>query len=273
MNLDCFIIFYNQENFVEQRLNNIFKILPVKNITIINDHSIDNTLEKIKRFLFKKKIKSNLINNSHNKGILKNWKFCAETATKDDIWILEGDDLTDRNFLKRYKIIKQSHNDIDIFSGVTYSINDKNEITGKQTKNIFKKLNLKFLINEEVTRFSELNFILSILNLFPNIGSLIFNKNVFKENLFKLNGKDLLVNYAFDWILYYIISQNENLKFYFDFKAINYFKIHDKNFSEQHDKSKKVREIKLAYNFFDKYQNNQSIELVKLRERYINSLK
>lgn len=273
MNLDCFIIFYNQENFVEQRLNNIFKILPVKNITIINDHSIDNTLEKIKRFLFKKKIKSNLINNSHNKGILKNWKFCAETATKDDIWILEGDDLTDINFINRYNIIKKKYSEIDIFSGITYRIDHKNKIIGRQTQEIFEKLNVKFLGNEEVHKFSQLNFVLSILNLFPNIGSFVFNKNVFKENLFKIHENNLLVNYAFDWVLYYIISQNENLKFYFDFKAINFFKVHNRNFSEQYDKSKKIKEIKLVYDYFDKYLNKQSEELDELRQRYINSIK
>ena len=56
MNVDCFVIFYNHVNFVEQRLNNIAQILPHKNITIIDDFSTDDTLNTVKNFLFKNKI-------------------------------------------------------------------------------------------------------------------------------------------------------------------------------------------------------------------------
>lgn len=272
MNVHCFVIFYNHENFVEQRLNNITQIFPHKNITIIDDFSTDHTLIKVKEFLFKNKIQSNLIDNSNNKGIFENWKYCAENATEEAIWILEGDDLTDQNFINRFKKII-SHNDLDIFSGVTYSLNNKNQIIGNQTKKIFKKLKVDFLTKEEVTDFSKLNFILSILNLFPNIGSFIFKKNILKEILGNIEIKKNSISYAFDWILYFLLSQKKNLKFYFDFKAINFFKIHGNNFSEQKDKIKKVQEIKLVYDFIDKYNHNYSTKnLTELRNKYLETI-
>ena len=273
MNTECFILFYNHEKFVKDRLENLFEIFPIEYITIIDDFSTDNTIFEIEEFLSKKNIEIKLIKNHSNKGILNNWKYCCQLCTKDFIWILEGDDLTDINFFKRYLNVFKKNSNLDLFSGITYTIDDKNKVTGKQTKKIFQKLKIDFLLDNKLVKFSELNIILSILNIFPNLGSLIFKKNVLKSNLDLLDQELIKIEYAYDWILYYLLSKDKKLNFYFDFNAINFFRIHENNHSEQKDNSKKIKEINRVYKLMDtlnKYKQSKTIE--QLRNNYLKTL-
>ena len=273
MNTECFILFYNHEKFVKERLENLFEIFPLEYITIIDDFSSDNTVFEIEEFLSKKNIEIKLIKNSFNKGIINNWKYCCQLCTKDFIWILEGDDLTDKNFFKSYLKVLKKNDNLDLFSGITYSIDDKNKITGKQTKKIFQKLKIDFLLDDKLVKFSELNMILSILNIFPNIGSLIFKKNILKSNLDLLDQGLVKIDYAYDWILYYLLSKDKKLNFYLDFNAINFFRIHENNFSEQKDNSKKIKEINRVYKLMDYLNKHKQSKIIEhLRSNYLETL-
>ena len=274
MIVECFIIFYNHEKFIKDRLSNVFKIFDPKYVTLIDDFSTDNTRNEIENFLSKNKTTCNFLKNPSNFGILKNWFLCTVYCQSKYIWILEGDDLTDDNFLKIFKKTNESIKDLDLFSGVTHAIDSKNRITGKQSDNIFRKLNIDFLLKKKVVKFSQLNFFLSIFNIFPNIGSFIFKNQVLNETLSKLTSYKLNIRYSYDWLLYFKLSQNKCLNFHFNKKAINYFRIHGDNFSEQNNTNLKIQEIKSFYKTIDKdLKISKNSNLKTTRARYLKSLK
>tara|TARA_X000000950_G_scaffold287842_1_gene401898 strand:+ start:202 stop:1026 length:825 start_codon:yes stop_codon:yes gene_type:complete len=274
MIVECFIIFYNHEKFIKDRLLNVFNIFDPKYVTLIDDFSTDNTRNEIENFLSKNKTTCNFLKNPSNFGILKNWFLCTVYCQSKYIWILEGDDLTDDNFLKIFKKTNESIKDLDLFSGVTHAIDSKNRITGKQSDNIFRKLNIDFLLKKKVVKFSQLNFFLSIFNIFPNIGSFIFKNQVLNETLFKLTSYKLNIRYSYDWLLYYKLSQNKNLNFHFNKNAINYFRIHEDNFSEQNNRDIKMQEIKSFYKTIDEYfKISKNSNLKTNRANYLKSLK
>lgn len=274
MDLQCFVIFYNHDKFVNDRLKNIFQIINPKNVIIIDDFSIDNTSDKIKEFISNNNVEPTFIQNSSNLGILKNWKACSKLCLTEFLWILEGDDLTDLNFLKRFEKISSKFKNFDIFSGVTYSIDDQNKITGKQSEKFFKNFHLDYLLENNLNHFKKLSLLLRVVNLFPNIGSFIFKKNVFCKAINKMDKRILNINYCYDWVLYYLLSKEKKIKFFLDLKSINYFRIHEHNFSEQKDNRVKLKEIKLMYEFIDNYSNyNNKNEISILREKYLKSIK
>ena len=273
MTVECFIIFYNQEKFVDQRLSNLFKIFNPSSVTIIDDFSSDNTDTLIKKFLLNHKLNSKYIRNTSNKGIIYNWNLCCDISKREYVSILEGDDLTHQNFFVRFEKIRKRFNLIDLFSGVSFTINDKNKITGMQTEKSLEKLNIQFLKEYKMHKFSELNFLLSIVNFFPNIGSFIFRRKILELALNDIKKYSLDVKYAFDWILYYTLSKQKNINFFFDLKAINYFKIHNNNLSQKNIKMHRVNEINLVYKYIDYLQNNKiSSNIKRHRKAYLNSL-
>ena len=75
-----------------------------------------------------------------------------------------------------------------------------------------------------------------------------------------------IINYAYDWVLYYLLSLETEIKFYFDIQAINYFRIHDTNFSQNRDKLSKIKEVNLVYRYIDNLNVNKDL-------RFLNEMK
>ncbi|RUR32211.1 glycosyltransferase [Vreelandella nanhaiensis] len=92
--------FYNHEKFIEERLDSILA-QPIKDIEIIalDDCSTDNTVEKVRPYLEDTRI--TLAENDKNSGSpFKQWEKGIRMASGDVVWIAEGDDSCDTNFLE-----------------------------------------------------------------------------------------------------------------------------------------------------------------------------
>jgi glycosyltransferase involved in cell wall biosynthesis len=91
--------FFNHESYVDERINSIINqsIRDIE-IIILDDNSTDRTVEKIKPYLRDNRIR--LILNSSNSGSpFRQWEKGIAQARAEVIWIAEGDDSCDPNFL------------------------------------------------------------------------------------------------------------------------------------------------------------------------------
>jgi glycosyltransferase involved in cell wall biosynthesis len=94
---------YNYADYIEQRLDSIFKqSYPIYEVIILDDNSTDNSVDVIKNYLHNQEFPAKLIVNKSNSGsVFKQWKKGAELATGDLIWMAEADDLAAPDFLNK----------------------------------------------------------------------------------------------------------------------------------------------------------------------------
>ncbi|MCK2097511.1 glycosyltransferase [Thauera aromatica] len=119
--------FYNHESFVDERLKSIInQVIKDIEIIILDDRSTDRTVEKIQPYLSDSRIR--LIENSFNSGSpFAQWERGITQAQADIIWIAEGDDSCDLNFLST---LLPYFNDpmINIAAARTEIIDDKGQL-------------------------------------------------------------------------------------------------------------------------------------------------
>ena len=95
---------YNQEKYIYECLDSILK-QSYSNIEILisDDHSNDETFEKIKKFFIKNKdrFKIKIFRQNKNLGISKNFNFLYKYASGDYIVFLGGDDMMKKERIKK----------------------------------------------------------------------------------------------------------------------------------------------------------------------------
>jgi len=213
--------FYNHETFIEERLNSI-QTQTIKDIQIIalDDCSTDNTVEKVRYYLEDNRI--TLIENTTNSGSpFKQWEKGIQLAEGDIIWIAEGDDTCDSNFLQTL---------------LPYFDDPMVNIAGAKTEIIDEHSNLKenalapylhmafpgkFEQNYIKDGFEEVNEQLGAMCTLVNASGLLIRKQSIGDTLitaqtFKMCG---------DWLIY--LECLESGKIAYDTNTRNYFRRHN----------------------------------------------
>jgi glycosyltransferase involved in cell wall biosynthesis len=224
------VIFYNQEKFVKERLNSIVKqTVSANEVIIIDDFSTDNTKKEINDFVINCKSRNfKIISNPINKKIpTLNWLEGVLASENNIVWIIEGDDLSDPEFLERsYNAMQENGVDIVVLENILFF---ENLIDIKERKinfddgslSLFPLLYLKTLSEPKLT-FGEIrNLSLNMGNPFYNVGQFIWKKETILNALVKSEHKLPLFC---DYEVYLNISDNSNV--YFLSQNLNFFRTH-----------------------------------------------
>ena len=212
--------FYNHEKFIEERLDSILA-QPIKDIEIIalDDCSTDNTVAKVRPYLQDSRV--TLIENEANSGSpFKQWEKGIRLAQGDVIWIAEGDDTCDPNFIQ---ILLPYFDDpmVNIAGAKTEIIDEHGTL---KENALSPYLNMAFPGKFEKSYikdgFEEINEQLGAMCTLVNASGLLIRKQSFGDTLstaqsFKMCG---------DWLIY--LECLKGGKIAYDINTRNYFRRH-----------------------------------------------
>lgn len=224
------VIFYNQETFVEGRLNSIENqsVSPAE-IIIIDDFSTDGTKREISAFAAKwDSRKFRILNNSYNKKIpTLNWLEGVLASENDVVWIIEGDDLSDPLFLeKTYNTMLANGVDIVVSANVLIpdslrEVKENRDSFDDGSLSMFPLLS-SIIPKEPMLSINDIRRLaLNMGNPFYNIGQFLWKKDIILKAL-KKSGHELSL--FCDYEVYLNIERDS--KVYLLAQNLNYFQTH-----------------------------------------------
>jgi len=212
--------FYNHERFIEERLNSILS-QPIKDIEIIalDDCSTDGTIERIRPYLEDGRI--TLVENDTNSGSpFKQWEKGIRLASGDVVWIAEGDDSCDSNFLQT---LLPYFDDpmVNIASAKTEIIDEHGNL---KEDALMPYLDMaypgKFSQSYLKDGFQEINEQLGAMCTLVNASGLLIRKSSFGATLTTAQGFKM----CGDWLIY--LECLKGGKIAYDVNTHNYFRRH-----------------------------------------------
>lgn len=263
------IVFYNQANFVNLRLENIFQQskLP-QEILIIDDNSDDDTRLNIVNFIEQNSIANeiniSLLFNDTNFGISTlSWKKGIERSSHDVVWIAEGDDLNDRFFLERtFTEMKELGSSIVgcqniVFTSTADLANKLRNPDYKSPEFYVFPLNFHRLSSRKKLDFIDIKRnLLSTGNAFYNVGALLWEKDTLSQ---ALKGSSHELRLFCDYEVY--LNVPSSASFTLLPMLGNYFKNHQstvRSTTSVNEFSNQARKIFLDYIVDDTDVTNQS---------------
>lgn len=202
---------YNHSRYLDRRIKSVLN-QTYKNIEVIilDDHSIDNSVEVIQRYLSDPRISNFIINEVNSGNTFFQWKRGFSYAKGSIVWIAESDDYADIHMLEEL-VRAYFHKPNTVLAYTTNVVVDENENEisyGKAFRN-------KYVSSDQF-----LKRYLSLENCVRNASSAIFSREV------ALSVDDSYINYrgAGDYLFWVRIALRGNVAIVS--KNLNYFRRH-----------------------------------------------
>jgi hypothetical protein len=196
---------YNYARYMPDRLGSVFRQShPVHEVLVLDDCSSDESLAVIPAVAADWKRDIRLIANPTNSGsVFAQWRKAAETCTGDWLWIAEGDDSSNTEFLT--DIFATVHHE----PGVVLAFSDSRTILEDGSaqwdsyKSYYATVEANALCKTEIFDASEFaSRFLAIKNVILNVSAVVWRREAFL-NAMKAVGEDLAsYRMAGDWRLY-----------------------------------------------------------------------
>lgn len=254
---------YNHEKFLEQRIESILnQTVKDLELIILDDCSIDNSIEVINRYKSNPVVKRVEYNRLNSGSVFKQWKKGIDYATGEFIWIAESDDFAEINFLEvMVNLLKEN-----LKAGLVYCnsniVDADNVIKGTTTEifqNPLRKRNVDVISIEGTC---EVESALSCWCTINNASAVLFRAKSLKN--IDIDLKKYF--YAGDWATYVAIAKKEEI-IYCD-KVLSNFRQHVSNSSK---KAKKTGRFFLDEYRIVEYCYRNFFETKKLKRDYLLS--
>lgn len=96
------VVTYNHAPYLEERIASVMaQTYPHFEVIFVDDASTDGSQEIIERYRHHEKVSHLLLSKTNNGYQSHNWQQAIEMAANDWIWIAEGDDVADPQFLEK----------------------------------------------------------------------------------------------------------------------------------------------------------------------------
>ncbi|MCP9768227.1 glycosyltransferase family 2 protein [Lacihabitans sp. LS3-19] len=233
---------YNHQDYIEQRIESIlnqdFKDFE---LIILDDASIDQSTQNIRKFLDDSRIKEFVINDQNSGSTFVQWEKGLQMAKGEYIWIAESDDMADRRFLTQLIEILDKNQKVGLAFCPSIWID-------KDGKKILEP------DHEEDADFWQGNNLIQneflAGNLIYNASSAVFRKSLINKINFSQIGQ---FKYTGDWLFWVQLLSNTQVKRIE--KRLNYFRRHENNVSFKSDREglQFVEGIKIALYIFKHY--------------------
>lgn len=213
--------FYNHEKFVAERLNTVLG-QSVKDIEVIlmDDLSTDNTVEVASQYLSDPRVRMEA--NTVNSGSpFKQWKKGLGLAQSDLVWIAEGDDACDLNFLAT--LLPYFDDQMMAIASAKTEIIDEHstEKPGVLMPYLDSAYQDKYRSSFRLDGFDTINQDLGAVCTLVNASGLILRKQYLRPEVLDEAGEFKMCG---DWYLY--ISMLRHGKLAYDVSTTNYFRRH-----------------------------------------------
>lgn len=233
---------YNHQDYIEQRIESIlnqdFKDFE---LIILDDASIDQSTQNIRKFLDDSRIKEFVINDQNSGSTFVQWEKGLQMAKGEYIWIAESDDMADRRFLTQLIEILDNNQKV----GVAFCPSIWIDKDGKKILEPGHEEDADFWQGNNLIQNEFLAG-----NLIYNASSAVFRKSLINKINFSQIGQ---FKYTGDWLFWVQLISNTQVKRIE--KRLNYFRRHENNVSFKSDREglQFVEGIKIALYIFKHY--------------------
>ena len=239
---------YNHARFLEERVKCIVNQTYTNiEILILDDKSIDDSVEVINKLKEKYPTKIRTLLNKRNSGnVFKQWQKGIENAKGEIIWICESDDFCELDFVENtYKFFRDPATMIS-FGRIQFANYKGDFFEGLDN---YREQAESGIWNEEIGRPAAewFNNGFGVRNIIPNVGGCLIRKQKINPEVWTKAKKYKILG---DWFLYLKLSRGG--KIYFTPKAVTYFRQHEKNTS--------VTSFKQMYYYDEHYMLAKSIK-------------
>ena len=213
---------YNHAPYLRQRLDSIFnQTFQDFEVIILDDCSTDNSKEIIEEYRNRPQVSHVVYNETNSGSPFKQWAKGFDLAQGEYIWIAESDDWAELNFLE--EMLPILNNDASLSFAYCNSFMEDGR-KDPLTRNTFDKT-IKISCSDMLRKY------LCWGCWVYNASSVIFHK----KNLLKIPCDYQTYSSSGDYLFW--IYQSELGNVYYNFKALNHYRIHQANTSTIKDES------------------------------------
>ena len=212
---------YNHASFLKQRIDSVLgQTFEDIEIILLDDCSTDNSREIIDEYRNEPRIKHIVYNEINSKSTFKQWEKGITLCDAEIIWIAESDDFSEKNFLSTLFPIIEKDRQLGIVYCQSFSVDDKNNVTGNWKGHTDNLNRLKFETNFNMPGPSYIEHFLIHKNTIPNASAVLFRKRYYEM----AGGTETEIKYCGDWITWLKILLHSNI--FFMSGSLNYFRYH-----------------------------------------------
>ncbi len=200
------IISYNHASFLEERIVSILnQTYPHYEIIFFDDASTDNSQSVIERYRHHSKVTHLLLNKVNSGFQSRNWQQAIELAKYDWIWIAEGDDVAEPEFLEK-AAASLSHNKEVLLYSNAYKLETGKGRTGSK---LYSRIKDSFFQTQHwLTNYfeegkTELDRFHKYVCIINNVSSAIFPRQPALEVLAQFPHK----RFHNDWLFFALLME------------------------------------------------------------------
>jgi len=241
---------YNYAQYLPSRMGSVFaQAYPLREVLVLDDCSKDNSLEVIPQIAAEWDREIILLPNDVNSGsVFTQWRKAAGLAKGEFIWIAEGDDLSDPEFVPA--LVEQLQRDPSVVLAFSdsRSIDTNGAPLGPSYKSYYSTSEPGALSYSEV--FEAREFVarfLSVRNLILNVSAVVWRRDVLLRAL-DVCQEDLTgYRMAGDWRLYLQALSEDGARVAYEARALNVHRRHAQSVTHALQADQHVAEIAKAH--------------------------
>lgn len=234
---------YNYGRYLDERIRSVLaQSHPIYELIILDDASVDDSIEVINGVLAGVSIDWRLILNEENSGSpWLQWFSGASRASGEYVWIAEADDLAEPAFLQSAlgpladsKVVLSYMESKQIDENSRLIADDYAYYTGDISSQ-------KWSVNYKETGSEEIKSALAVKNTIPNVSAAVFRRESFTSTFREYLDEIISYKHAGDWVLYIRLMQRGDVAFSAD--NLNIHRRHGKSLTISDASSSHFEEI------------------------------
>lgn len=234
---------YNYARYIQARLDSIRnQTLPVYELIVLDDHSSDDSVARIRTTVASLKIPTIVqVNESNSGSVFRQWVRGVEMARGELVWIAEADDLAKPEFLAE---LVPPFMDPDVVLSYCQSrqIDGDGEVLCDDYLDYVADIDgQRWLQPYLASKLEEIRSALYLKNVIPNVSAVVFRRQALLDVLQQHGDEILSYRNAGDWIAY--IHLNERGAFAFNPRALNDHRRHQNSVTIGNSNQQHLNEI------------------------------
>ena len=244
---------YNHALYLNTRIDSVInQTFQNFELIILDDCSIDSSLEIIEKYRDNSKVTHIIYNEENSRSVFKQWVKGIENAKGKYIWIAESDDYAAENFLEEtVKVLEQDASLGMVFTN-TNTVNSQSEFLETAAKSKAESFDVLATFENKIHKDNVSQFLVSQM-IIANASGVLFTKS----SLMALDFQELqkYVNTG-DRFVYIGIALEA--KIYYIPKALNFMRLHENNTTKKNFKNGTIHSdrLRVLNYYFDQLCNN-----------------
>ena len=218
------VLCYNHAPYIQQRIESVLQqTFTDYELLIWDDASTDSSRKIIEQYRGNKKVADIIYNKINSGSGYLQWQKVIEHCTAKYLWIAEGDDFAEPDFLEKTVAALENYNTASLVETDSYYVRDGNKInrvSAYKNQNFQKDHWCKDFIMPG--KEAVLN-ILSRGNCIANASGVLFKTAALKNIDFKFSK----YKYSADWALYIELFKTDDYAYLHE--PLSAFRLHDEN--------------------------------------------